>query len=229
MLRRIPFPVKWCICDSWSWLGRSIGSGVRCRTLSASYPSSMHSRSTSTCISRASTPRRRPVQMMGVFAEFERAMIQERVRAGLKRAKAEGCVGIRSPRDNTFDIVVSPQLVEAGKNIRALSPQPRHHVRRNMFMLSSSEYAACTTSPPQRWQRDLPSFGIKGATMRINSRVGRLSWSFGVMLVLHQFGQVAEGLRRLRLRSFRSHWRMSLTNALGEAPRRQCVRTGWVA
>jgi DNA invertase Pin-like site-specific DNA recombinase len=29
-------------------------------------------------------------QMMGVFAEFERAIIQERVRAGLARAKAEG-------------------------------------------------------------------------------------------------------------------------------------------
>jgi DNA invertase Pin-like site-specific DNA recombinase len=29
-------------------------------------------------------------QMMGVFAEFERAMIQERVRAGLARAKGEG-------------------------------------------------------------------------------------------------------------------------------------------
>src|SRR5436190_21640285 len=29
-------------------------------------------------------------QMMGVFAEFERAMIQERVRAGLARAKNEG-------------------------------------------------------------------------------------------------------------------------------------------
>src|ERR1700691_2567732 len=29
-------------------------------------------------------------QMMGVFAEFERAMIQERVRAGLARARAEG-------------------------------------------------------------------------------------------------------------------------------------------
>ena len=29
-------------------------------------------------------------QMMGVFAEFERAMIQERVRAGLRRAKDEG-------------------------------------------------------------------------------------------------------------------------------------------
>ena len=29
-------------------------------------------------------------QMMGVFAEFERAMIQERVKAGLGRAKAQG-------------------------------------------------------------------------------------------------------------------------------------------
>src|SRR5580704_14992802 len=29
-------------------------------------------------------------QMLGVFAEFERSMIQERVRAGLRRAKAEG-------------------------------------------------------------------------------------------------------------------------------------------
>jgi hypothetical protein len=29
-------------------------------------------------------------QMLGVFAEFERSVIQERVRAGLRRAKAEG-------------------------------------------------------------------------------------------------------------------------------------------
>jgi DNA invertase Pin-like site-specific DNA recombinase len=29
-------------------------------------------------------------QMMGVFAEFERSIIQERVRAGLRRAKQEG-------------------------------------------------------------------------------------------------------------------------------------------
>jgi DNA invertase Pin-like site-specific DNA recombinase len=29
-------------------------------------------------------------QMMGVFAEFERAMIQERVRAGLARARSQG-------------------------------------------------------------------------------------------------------------------------------------------
>ncbi len=29
-------------------------------------------------------------QMMGVFAEFERAMIRERVKAGLERARAQG-------------------------------------------------------------------------------------------------------------------------------------------
>jgi DNA invertase Pin-like site-specific DNA recombinase len=38
-----------------------------------------------------STPSGRALfQMMGVFAEFERAMIQERVRAGVARAKAHG-------------------------------------------------------------------------------------------------------------------------------------------
>ena len=36
-------------------------------------------------------------QMMGVFAEFERAMIQERVKAGLQRAKAQGKVLGRPP------------------------------------------------------------------------------------------------------------------------------------
>jgi DNA invertase Pin-like site-specific DNA recombinase len=38
-------------------------------------------------------------QMMGVFAEFERAMIQERVRAGLARAVAEGTK--RRPKTDT--------------------------------------------------------------------------------------------------------------------------------
>jgi DNA invertase Pin-like site-specific DNA recombinase len=33
-------------------------------------------------------------QMMGVFAEFERAMIQERVRAGLARARSEESVSV---------------------------------------------------------------------------------------------------------------------------------------
>jgi DNA invertase Pin-like site-specific DNA recombinase len=44
-----------------------------------------------------STPAGRAMfQMMGVFAEFERAMIAERVRAGMARAKAQGTKSGRS-------------------------------------------------------------------------------------------------------------------------------------
>src|SRR5215472_8544915 len=50
-------------------------------------------------------------QMMGVFAEFERSMIQERVRAGLKRAKAEGKV-LGRPR-------LDPELVTRIREARA--------------------------------------------------------------------------------------------------------------
>ena len=48
--------------------------------------------SISTCTSRVSTHAVRPrdFQMLGVFAEFERAMIRERVMAGLARAKPKG-------------------------------------------------------------------------------------------------------------------------------------------
>ena len=54
-------------------------------------------------------------QMMGVFAEFERAMIQERVRAGLRRAKDEGKTLGRPRR-------LAPEL-EA--RIRAALKEPR--------------------------------------------------------------------------------------------------------
>jgi hypothetical protein len=61
------------------------------------WPSSMRytgSGSTCTCTSRASirlTPGGKSLfQMCGVFAEFERAMIQERIKAGLARAKRHG-------------------------------------------------------------------------------------------------------------------------------------------
>ena len=59
-------------------------------------------------------------QMMGVFAEFERSMIQERVRAGLRRAKDDG-KKLGRPR-------IAPQLEErilaalkAGETIRGIA------------------------------------------------------------------------------------------------------------
>jgi DNA invertase Pin-like site-specific DNA recombinase len=40
------------------------------------------------------------MQMIGSFAEFERAMIRERTSAGLAQARAEGRVGGRRPKLN---------------------------------------------------------------------------------------------------------------------------------
>ena len=52
-------------------------------------------------------------QMLGVFAEFERAIIQERVRAGLQRAKREGKRLGRPPIADTSWLSESEQLWRA--------------------------------------------------------------------------------------------------------------------
>ena len=58
-------------------------------------------------------------QMMGVFAEFERAMIQERVRAGLRRAVAEG-KSLGRPR-------IAPELEARIKKALAVPGRPGVH------------------------------------------------------------------------------------------------------
>ena len=54
------------------------------------------------------------LQMMGVFAEFERAMIRERVNAGLARAKAEGKALGRPKTAETTEKAIAKAL-KAGK------------------------------------------------------------------------------------------------------------------
>jgi DNA invertase Pin-like site-specific DNA recombinase len=49
--------------------------------------------------------------MMGVFAEFERGMIQERVRAGMARTKARGTRSGRAIGRPDVDAVVEQQIV----------------------------------------------------------------------------------------------------------------------
>jgi DNA invertase Pin-like site-specific DNA recombinase len=53
--------------------------------------------------------------MMGVFAEFERAMIQERVRAGLARAKAEGKQLGRPKIDEKTEHAIQAALKRKGR------------------------------------------------------------------------------------------------------------------
>ena len=59
-------------------------------------------------------------QMMAVFAEFERAMIQERVKAGLARAKAKGAVFGR-PRVAARKRAEVLKLRQAGMSVRNIA------------------------------------------------------------------------------------------------------------
>jgi DNA invertase Pin-like site-specific DNA recombinase len=62
-------------------------------------------------------------QMMGVFAEFERSMIHERVMAGLARAKAEGKRGGRRPTvtNDANKVRAIRSDHKAGKSLREIA------------------------------------------------------------------------------------------------------------
>src|ERR1700720_2756570 len=63
-------------------------------------------------------------QMMGVFAEFERAMIQERVRAGLARAKSEGKQLGRPPIAPALEKRIREALATPGRpGVRVIAKQ----------------------------------------------------------------------------------------------------------
>ena len=60
-------------------------------------------------------------QMMGVFAEFGRAMIQERVRAGLARARAEGTTLGRPKIDFETEAAIRRALQEGQVGVRKIA------------------------------------------------------------------------------------------------------------
>jgi DNA invertase Pin-like site-specific DNA recombinase len=63
-------------------------------------------------------------QMMGVFAEFERTMIQERVKAGLRRAVSEGKQLGRPRLDADIEARIRAALAEPGRpGVRAIAEQ----------------------------------------------------------------------------------------------------------
>ena len=56
-------------------------------------------------------------QMLGVFAEFERAMIRERVKSGLERARAQGKRLGRRPIDARKEAAIRADLREGKAGI----------------------------------------------------------------------------------------------------------------
>ena len=61
--------------------------------------------------------------MMGVFSEFERAMIRERVNAGLARAKAQGKKLGRPRRDDAQRMAAIVKLRKGGVGINKIAKQ----------------------------------------------------------------------------------------------------------
>lgn len=60
-------------------------------------------------------------QMMGVFAEFERAMIRDRVNAGLARARAQGKTLGRRRIDERLEKAIAADLEQGGAGIQKLA------------------------------------------------------------------------------------------------------------
>ena len=68
-------------------------------------------------------------QMLGVFAEFERAMIKERICAGLSRSRVQG-KKLGRPRVSLEVESKIRELRSAGRGIRKIAGQLRVGVRR---------------------------------------------------------------------------------------------------
>jgi DNA invertase Pin-like site-specific DNA recombinase len=56
------------------------------------------------------------VQMLGAFAEFERAMVRERTRSGLDAARARGRVGGRSPKLTAAQRTEALRMIADGRS-----------------------------------------------------------------------------------------------------------------
>ncbi len=66
------------------------------------------------------------MQMVGSFAEFERAMIRERTQAGLAVARAEGCIGGRRPKLGPQQQAAIVDLVTSGRQTQAAAARLFH-------------------------------------------------------------------------------------------------------
>ena len=75
------------------------------------------------------------MQIVGSFAEFERAMIKERTSAGLKTARAEGRIGGRRPKLSNEQKLETLRLISRcseidlfKKNAHCIAQIPRFHI-----------------------------------------------------------------------------------------------------
>jgi DNA invertase Pin-like site-specific DNA recombinase len=89
------------------------------------------------------------MQMVGSFAEFERAMIRERTQAGLVAARARGRIGGRRPKLGPQQQVAIVDMVQAGRQSQADAARLfRVHPATISRLLAVHRQQAALTGPP---------------------------------------------------------------------------------
>ena len=111
-----------------SWRGRLIDLAGRCKT---SFLTELHALKIDLYLYQQGVDTTTPggkalFQMMGVFAEFERSIIQDRIHAGLARARAQGKRLGRPSIPVTIERKIRDALKKGGTGIRKLAA--KHHV-----------------------------------------------------------------------------------------------------
>src|SRR5262245_40907159 len=89
------------------------------------------------------------MQMVGSFAEFERAMIRERTQAGLVVARAEGRIGGRRPKLGPLQQAAIVDMVTAGRQTQAAAARVfKVHPATVSRLLAQQRLADPTARPP---------------------------------------------------------------------------------
>ena len=86
------------------------------------------------------------MQMVGSFAEFERAMIRERTQAGLAVARTEGRIGGRRPKLGPQQQAAIVDLVTSGRQTQAAAARLFHVHPATVSRLLAMQQQADTTS-----------------------------------------------------------------------------------
>src|SRR5262249_46062938 len=90
------------------------------------------------------------MQMVGSFAEFERAMIRERTQAGLIAARARGRIGGRRPKLGPQQQAAIVEMVHAGRQSQADAARLfRVHPATVSRLLAAHRQQRAPTRPPE--------------------------------------------------------------------------------
>jgi len=88
------------------------------------------------------------MQMVGSFAEFERAMIRERTQAGLAIARTEGRKGGRRPKLGPQQQTAIVDMVQSGRQTQAAAARLfRVHPATVSRLLTMQQHSASTSVP----------------------------------------------------------------------------------